>query len=340
MRIAVLGAGAVGARAVRQLASTPEVERVVVADADAERAARVAAMVGEHGRVAAGETSSWSVGADVAVLALFSGEHRPLAQELIEAGTSVVSLSDDVDDVRGLLDLDGEARDRDRTVVVGAGFAPGLSCVLALHAAATFDVIDEVHVAKVGTGGPACARQHHRALRGEALDWRDGAWVRRRAGSGRELCWFPDPVGGEDCYRAGAPDPLLLVPAFPGVARVTARMGANRRDRLTANLPMLRPPHREGQVGAVRVEVRGRRGAARDVAVLGAIDRPAVAAGVVAAVTAVAVGEGALIRRGAAGLAELVEPVPFLAELARRGVKAAAFEGAGAGTRPELAEGA
>ena len=31
---------------------------------------------------------------------------------------------------------------------------------------------------------------------------------------------------------------------------------------------------------------------------------------------------------GAAGLAELVDPVAFLAELARRGVKAAVFEGA------------
>ena len=45
---------------------------------------------------------------------------------------------------------------------------------------------------------------------------------------------------------------------------------------------------------------------------LGAIDRPSVAAGVVAAVTAVWVVEGRLARVGVAGLAELVEPVPFL----------------------------
>jgi hypothetical protein len=212
-------------------------------------------------------------------------------------------------------------------VVAGAGFAPGLTCVLATHAAGTFDSVDEVHVAKVGTGGPTCARQHHDALAGEALDWRDGGWVRRRGGSGRELCWFPDPVGPEDCYRAALPDALLLVPAFPGVARVTARVGANRRDRFTARLPMLRRPHPEGGVGAVRVEVRGRRGQARDVSVLGAMDRPAVAAGAVAAVAALWVGAGD-VAPGAAGLAGAVAPVPFLAELARRGVKAAAFDGA------------
>jgi hypothetical protein len=37
---------------------------------------------------------------------------------------------------------------------------------------------------------------------------------------------------------------------------------------------------------------------------------------------------GELRATGAAGLAELVEPVPFLGDLARRGVKAAVFEGA------------
>ena len=125
--------------------------------------------------------------------------------------------------------------------------------------AGVFDHVDEIHVAKVGTGGPSCAAAHHRALGGTALDWRDGEWVTRRAGSGRELCWFPDPIGGEDCYRAALADAVLLAPAFPGIARITARMGANRRDRITSRFPMLRPPHPEGGPGGARVEVRGQR---------------------------------------------------------------------------------
>jgi len=159
-----------------------------------------------------------------------------------------------------------------------------------------------------------------------ALDWRDGGWVHRPSGSGRELCWFPDPVGAEDCYRAALPDALLLVPAFPGVQRVTARLAATRRDRLTARLPMLRPPHPEGGPGAVRVEVRGRRGGSRDVTVLGSMDRPAVAAGAVAALAALWAAQGRTIRPGAAGLAELVDPVAFLGELRRRGVRSAVFQ--------------
>jgi hypothetical protein len=262
------------------------------------------------------------------VLAGPAGTHLRQAEVFLRRGIPVVSVADSVRDVRGLLDLDAEARERGLPVVVGAGFAPGLSCLLARHVAARFDVVDEVHVARTGTGGPACARQHHRALADPAIDWRDGGWLQRPGGSGRELCWFPDPIGAQDCYRAGLPDALLLVPAFPSVQRVTARVRATRRDRLSARLPMLWPTHPEGGPGGLRVEVRGQRGNTRDVAVLGAMDRPAVAAGAVAAVAARAAVMGELRHAGAAGLAELAEPVPFLAELRRRGVRAAVFEGA------------
>jgi hypothetical protein len=135
-------------------------------------------------------------------------------------------------------------------------------------------------------------------------------------------------VGGRDCYRAALPDSLLLQPAFPGVAKVTARVAATRRDRLSAPLPMLLRPHPEGEIGAVRVEVRGKVAGTTEARILGAIDRPAVASGAVAAVAAIWAAEGRLARSGAAGLAELVDdPVPFLHELADRGVRAAAFEG-------------
>lgn len=297
-------------------------------DAVPARADAAAAALGPPARPAAWDPGLFA-GIDVVVLA-HPGRHRSAAEVALEHGAHVVSTADAIDEVRALLDLDAEARERALSVVVGAAFAPGLSCVLARHAASTFDSVDEVHVARAGTGGPACAHQHHRALASGAVDWRDGAWERRAGGSGRELCWFPDPVGGLDCYRGGLPDGLLLVPAFPRVNRVTARLAASRRDRLTAHLPMLRRPHPEGTVGAIRVEVRGRRGTTSDVRVLGVMDRPAVAGGTVAAIAAGWAADGRLARAGAAGLAELVDDVvPFLKDLAHRGVRAAVFEGVG-----------
>jgi saccharopine dehydrogenase-like NADP-dependent oxidoreductase len=325
VRIALVGAGAVGARVARQLVPHYDVDAVVVCDNDARRVGTVVASIGAPAMP--GTWPAAAADADVVVLA-HPGNHRAGAEAALERGASVVSVCDDMAGVRALLMLDPEARERGLSVVVGAGFAPGLTCLLARHAAAHLDELAELHVAKTGTAGPACARRHHRALSERAVDWRQGAWLSRPGGSGRELCWFPDPLGPQDCYRAGLPDALLLAPAFPGVERVTARVGATRRDRFTARLPMLRPPHPEGLLGAVRVEARGRRGGVQDVRVLGAVDRPGVAAGAVAAVAALAAGRGELARPGAAGLAELVgDPVPFLAELARRGVRAAAFEG-------------
>lgn len=331
MRAVVAGVGAVGGRAARQLVSTLDgLDELVVVDKDRLRAAAVAESLGPPA-VARGWSATTGEKAQVVVLAR-PGGHSALARSALEQGAHVVSVSDREEDVRALLALDGEARDRGLHVVVGAGFSPGMACVLARHAAGLLDAVEEVHVARAGTGGPACALQHHQALGQPSLDWRDGEWARASGGTGRELRWFPEPVGGLDCYRSGLPDALVLVPAFPAAARVTARMAATRRDRITARLPMLRPPHPEGLLGAIRVELRGRRGTAKETVVLGAVDRPAVAAGTVAGLTAAWATTGRLARPGAAGLAELVaEPVPFLAELAHRGIRAAAFDPAGAG---------
>ena len=101
---------------------------------------------------------------------------------------------------------------------------PGLTGLLARLAADDLDTVDEIHVAIHGTGGPACARQHHDALGSASRVWYDGAWQERPGGTGRELCWFPDPIGAHDCYRAALPDPILLHRGFPGAQRITARI--------------------------------------------------------------------------------------------------------------------
>ena len=324
-RIGILGVGAVGARLARQLVSTDDVD-VVLRDERRSRLELVAQSLGERASIDRGGLED-PMDVDVVVLAGPARSQAHLAERFIRHGVHVISTSDDLSDVRALLALDHQAQQRNVHVVAGAGFAPGLTCVLAAHAARKFDEVEEIHIAKSGTGGPACARQHHRALGRGAVDWRDGRWDARPGGSGRELCWFPDPIGPQDCYRAELPDALLLVPAFAGVRRVTSRVSATRRDRLTARLPMLWPTDPEGGPGAIRIEVRGRVDGRGSVVVYGAMDRSAVAAGAVAAVAARFVLSSSLRRFGAAGLAESVDSLAFLTELARRGVRAAVFEG-------------
>lgn len=225
LSVAVVGDGVVGERVRRNLASAYE---LVPAD----------------------------LVADTVVLTS-PGPHSSVAAKFLANGAHVVSMSGDLADVRAMLDLDDDARNAGVSMVVGAAVAPGLSGLLARYLARRLAGCDEFHIARHGTAGPACAYEHHAALTGWALGWHDGQWIERPAGSGRELCWFPEPVGARDCYRGELADPILIHRSFPDVERISARQSATRRDRLTARLPMLSPPHAEGGIGALRVEARG-----------------------------------------------------------------------------------
>jgi len=165
--------------------------------------------------------------------------------------------------------------------------APGLSGLLARYLSAQLPVLDELHVATHGTAGPACARQHHHALGHTALGWHDGEWIEPPGGTGRDLVWFPEPIEARDCYRAAVADPLVLHRSFPDVVRISARVSASRRDRMTARLPMLTPPHASGDLGAVRVEARGAdANGGRETVIAGAAGATADLAAAVCAATA------------------------------------------------------
>jgi saccharopine dehydrogenase-like NADP-dependent oxidoreductase len=330
VRAVLVGLGAVGTRAARQLLSSSSVSELVVlsrrpAAAQARVAALGAADALELEQLTDSNFASALGDASVTLLAT-PGPCLAQAEASVRAGVPVVSTTDDTKEARALLALDDQAKAAGVAVAVGAGLVPGLSCLLAAWAAQSVDQLSEVHVASLGTGGPACARRHHAALRESVEEWRDGAWVRRVASSGRELVWFPDHTEA-DCYRVNRPDLLLLTRAFPQLTAATTRAAATRRDRMTSRLPMLRQPHSEGTVGALRVEVRGRRTGAAQAIVVGASGRPALLAGAVAAQAAVWAASGRLCR-GAGGLASLVgSPSEFLAQLSTLGVRLLAFEG-------------
>ena len=324
MRVLLFGAGATGVQIARIFVADGRFDSVEVRDTNSVRRNEVSDSL--RASVNVGEGHEISDGTDVVVVATPVGTQTALARRALQSGAAVVTTTSGITETRTLLDAGQEARYHGVPLMVGAGFMPGFTCLLARFAAAEFDIVDEIHVAKVGTGGPACAVQHHRALSSPAIDWRDGRWTRRAGGSGRELCWFPDPVAGMDCYRGALSDALLLVPEFVGVSRVTARMAATRRDRITAPLPMLRRPHPQGGVGAVRVEIRGRNGQERRVVVMGAQRRPAGAAAIVAASTALHLLDHP-ISPGARGLAGVERPLDLLRAIADRGLRPERFEG-------------
>jgi hypothetical protein len=232
---------------------------------------------------------------DIVVLA-HGGAHAEQALDLLDRGLHVVTVGDSLSDTSALLDATRSA-DSGTSLVVGAAMSPGLSGLIARFLASQLAVVDEIHVAIHGTAGPACARDHHRSLSGLSPSWRDGTWVDAVGGSGRELCWFPEPIGAKDCYLARIASPLALHHSFAVAERVSVRRSARRRDRFTAWLPMLRPPHPEGGVGAVRVEVRGADAeGGRQALVAGVAELVGTAAAATAAAFATAIVDGVVPR--------------------------------------------
>ncbi|MEP2371802.1 hypothetical protein [Ilumatobacter sp.] len=310
-RLAIVGAGVVARRVEKRLALAHDGRSVVTVDS----------------RLVDLATSRRLDGVDVVVLAQ-QGPHHPAAVALLDRGIHVVSVGDQVHDVAALLEEGDRADSRDAVLVVGAGMWSGLTGLMARHLAGSFASIDEIHLALHGTAGPACARQHHRALAGTAVAFDDGAFTSMRAGTGRELVWFPEPVGAYDCYRAELPAPMVLHRAFPQVERITARMSANRRDRFTSRLPMLTPPHKEGGVGACRVELRGADASGARMTVIGGIAEMVATA---AAATACAYVEATIRGSMRPGLVvpgeESVDTTSILRDIVRFGVRLQEFTG-------------
>ncbi|MET0276155.1 MAG: hypothetical protein ABW211_04835 [Acidimicrobiia bacterium] len=331
--VMVAGLGDVGVRTARQLLDTPGIDRVYVAARKRSKAEEMVAALHDG-------ATAWELGdgtgplpSDVRAIAaaLPSDVDRALARTAIDAGIAYASATDDPDALGALLALDAAAQTNHTRVVAGCGLAPGLSDVLARHAAAALDTVDEIHVARWGVGGDTCAASARRAAREPGLEWRDHSYVPDRR-HGTEIVWFPEPVGARECQLV-ATGVELLVTAHPGVERVTARMGLPP-SRLSLRTRLTPPSHRDAGVnwGSVRAEAWGLRGTTRAAVVYGVIEQTAVATGTVLGVTAAWLAgmlpAVASAGPGAFGLGTVVDPARFLAELARRGVKAAAFEGA------------
>lgn len=323
--VLLVGTGQVGVRAARQLVDTPGVDRLWITSRDASRAAELVGAMGDTAAVHDAEPGRSPIlpeGLSGVAVATGIPQAYRWVRAAIDAGVPVAAMVDD-----GFGEMESAARERSVPVVTGCGLGPGLTEVLARHAADVFEAVDEVHIARVGASGGTCVEAVKAARRETPGEWRDGAWRTDRA-FGPELLWFPEPMGARECQlvRTGV---AACVAAIPSVRHVTSRLGAPPTvGRFRRGLG--RDPKDQGW-GAARVEVSGWRGGAAGSVVYGVVDRTAVVAGVVLAVTAAALAgaldAGVTPAPGVRTLGEVTVPVPFLGELGRRGVQAAAFEG-------------
>lgn len=154
MKILVLGAGRMGHGAVFDLIhNSPGVERVTVADFDFAKAEAVAASVGtvrvEPRLVDASDIND--------VTELMRGHHSviscvnywynpALSRAAIETGTNFCDLGGNNYVVDEQLSMDAQAKAAGINIIPDCGLAPGMVSILAMHGAARFEEMREIHI--------------------------------------------------------------------------------------------------------------------------------------------------------------------------------------------------
>lgn len=154
MKILVLGAGRMGHGAVFDLIhNSPDVDSVTVADFDLAKAQAVATAVGsEHvisRQIDAGiyaDVVNLMRGHDSVISCVNYWHNVSLSKAAIETGANFCDLGGNNYIVDKQLALDAEAKAAGINIIPDCGLAPGMVSILAIHGAATFDTLGEVHI--------------------------------------------------------------------------------------------------------------------------------------------------------------------------------------------------
>ncbi|HMT08156.1 MAG TPA: saccharopine dehydrogenase C-terminal domain-containing protein [Pyrinomonadaceae bacterium] len=153
MKILVLGAGRMGHGAVFDLIhNSPDVESVTVADFHLEKAEEVAASVGGNVTARQIDASNYDD-----IVELFSGHDSviscvnywynvSLSKAAIEVGANFCDLGGNNYIVDEQLALDEQAKAAGVNIIPDCGLAPGMVSILAMHASAKFETVDEIHI--------------------------------------------------------------------------------------------------------------------------------------------------------------------------------------------------
>lgn len=153
MKVLVLGAGRMGHGAVFDLMhNSPDVDAVTVADFHPEKAEAVALAVG--GNVTSRRIDASNYGD---IVDIFRGNDSiiscvnywynvSLSKAAIEVGANFCDLGGNNYIVDEQLALDASAKAANINIIPDCGLAPGMVSVLAMHGAARFDAVDEIHI--------------------------------------------------------------------------------------------------------------------------------------------------------------------------------------------------
>lgn len=148
----------------------------------------------------------------------------PLA---IEAGVGYVDICDDHDATERALSYSDMARSNNVTALIGMGWTPGITNVLARYGADKLDTVESINIFWVGSiadsEGLAVTKHVFHVIQGTAPSYEDRQWIDVNALSGNEDVLFPEPIGMQNTYYVGHPEPVTLPRYIKGIKNVTLK---------------------------------------------------------------------------------------------------------------------
>jgi lysine 6-dehydrogenase len=239
VRIAVLGAGAMGSAAALLLARHDEVE-ITILDVDASRAEAVAGQAGARGRgfdATSGELTEILRDVDAVAACLPYRLNLPVMEAALAAGCHYADLGGLFHTTLKQWELHERFAQAGVSAVMGIGSAPGLTNVLAKLGADRLDSVTSIDVVDgaidLGAEGGAFGLPYSvETVLDEftmpAMVFEDGELREVPAGTG-VIDWdFPEPVGRQPSMYTLHSEPATLPRTVPGVRDVRWRLALPR----------------------------------------------------------------------------------------------------------------
>ena len=247
MKVIALGAGGMGRYAARTAASLDFVSELVVADLDLAAASRFAEDLGPKARATGIDVTDPSglvrllsgAGAVLNTVGPFFRLGPPVLRAAIRAGCHYFDINDDWESTEAMLAMDGEARARGVTAVIGMGASPGISNLLAATAMRELDEVEELYpgfdldAAMPETRGPkpSAASVHGvHQLTGEIRVFDRGRFV-DEAPMRRVDLDYPG-LGARTAYTMGHPEAITFPRYHPSLRRCLVLMTMSRSNFL------------------------------------------------------------------------------------------------------------
>lgn len=244
MRIAIVGAGAMGAVVARELLAAAPDTALALIDANVDRLHALAdalspVVVGTHRHDASDPTALAAAltGIDLVVNAAQYDVNLPVMRACLLAGCHYLDLGGMFHMTRRQLELDGDFRAAGLTAVLGMGAAPGLTNVLAGLGGDELDTVDTIDAAFAAGATdappstvfvpPYSIRTIMQEFCEPSVQFIDGALRTEPPRAGRARIEFPEPIGAADCVYTLHSEPATLPTHFhdKGIRRVCWRLG-------------------------------------------------------------------------------------------------------------------